>query len=489
MPSYGVNIPNSFTETTNTMHLFLTPRIPVAGSNSVPGTNLNEVYSPELWAMESVMILFENAVSARLVHRDFEPMFASFGDVVNTRKPHEVVANRKAPGDPIVRKAATATNIPVKLNQHLESSFYLTDEESSKSFKNLVDEFLRPHTIALARMLDQIVLGQHVHYMHNQAGTIGGLTTSNAVSYISNAGLVMTRNKAHMDGRQMIWSPEAESLIVQNRTFHEADKRGDTVGLRAASLGHKLNFDHWMDQNVSLIPSQTQVTGAINNGNITRGSTVLTVDGFTGSQLAPGRWFTINGKVYQSIAETAASNTTSVTLSYGLLEDVADNDPVSNYPTALIDLVAGYAVDYNRGILIDANGSQAPPIVPGQIVSFGIGKNYVVVRAETVTSTETEIWLDRPLEASLADNDVVFYGPGGGSANFGFHRNALTLAVRPLAPPRAGAGAIGGLASFNGLTMRAVVSYDHNAQAHVVTLDFLAGVKVLEPDLGVVVLS
>jgi hypothetical protein len=36
---------------------------------------------PELWAQESLAILEENMVAANLVHRDFQPVFAKFGDI------------------------------------------------------------------------------------------------------------------------------------------------------------------------------------------------------------------------------------------------------------------------------------------------------------------------------------------------------------------------------------------------------------------------
>jgi hypothetical protein len=458
-------------------------------SNSVPNTNLNAVYSPEMWAMESVAILFENAVGAQLVNRDFEDDFQSFGDVVNTRRPNTAVASRKAPGDPINRQAITATNIPVKLDQHLESSFYLTDEERSKSFKNLVEEFLRPHTIALAHMLDLIVIGQYAQFMSNQAGTLGGLTNANAVEYITNGGLVLNRNKAPVVGRNIIWTPEAEALIIQNETFHEADKRGDTDGLRQASIGHKLNFDHWMDQNVPQVLQQTVVTEAISATGNSQGDTTVNVDALS-ADLPAGSWVELNGNVYQVAVDADATDTTFV-ITYGLKAAAVDDDVVNVFPnTNAIDLAAGYDAGYNKGILID-NASGAVPsdtLQEGQIVSFGAGANYTIVRID-VGATEHTIWLDRPLEADLADNDIVFYGPSGGGLNPMFTRDAITLAIRPLAPVMSGAGAISSVASFNGLTMRVTISYDHDAQAHVVTLDFLAGIKVLDLPKGGVILS
>jgi hypothetical protein len=127
----------------------------------------------------------------------------------------------------------------------------------------------------------------------------------------------------------------------------------------------------------------------------------------------------------------------------------------------------------------------------GQLITIGTSNvKYVVMDVDVTTSgTETLILLDRPLEAAIVDNAVIHYGPEGGGFNMAFHRNALTLAVRPLALPRSGAGAISGLGRMNGATMRVVITYDGNKQGHLVTLDFLAGIKVLDTPLGAVTLS
>lgn len=454
--------------------------------------NSLDAFVPEMWAMESVAILVENMVAANLVHRDFEPLFARFGDVVNTRKPAEFNAKRKTNEDSVTVQDSSATNIAVKLDQHVHTSFLIRDGEETKSFKSLVDEYLNPASISMARFVDQIVLAQAIQYIGNQAGTLGGLTKTNAVETISNTGLVLNKNKAHITGRQIIWTPEAEALVVQNAVFHEADKRGDTEGLRNASIGRKLNFDHWMGQNASQpLTLATSTTGAINAGSLTKGTTTITVDGFTGAVVEQGAWLSINGKVYQSQdAVQAASDTTSIVLTYGLLEDVADNDVITVYDEANnVDLASGYAKGFAKGILID-DGSGALPstIQVGQAVSFGALDNYTVIEV-TLGATEATIVLDRPLDAALVDNAIVNYGPDGGGLNFAFHRNALSLVIRPLQLPRQGTGAVAGLANFKGVTMRVVITYDGNKQGHLVTLDFLAGVKVLDTDLGAVVLT
>lgn len=463
--------------------------------------NSLDAFVPEMWAMESVAILVENMVAANLVHRDFQPMFASHGDVVNTRKPAEFTAKRKTNTDNVTIQDASATNIPVPLDQHVHTSFLIRDGEESKSFKSLVEEYLFPATLSLARFVDQMVLAQYAQFMANQAGSLGGLTSSNAVEYITDVGLVMDVNKAHQVGRQQIWTPHAQALIIQNATFHQADRVGDDgTALRTASIGEKLNFRHWMAQNMSqlTLTSTPDETGAIDlAAGYPVGATTIHVDGLTVSQspaVTKGQWLSVNGKVYQvaADADSDAAGDADVTLVYGLKEAVADNDVVDFWPAGnLVDLAAGYAAGYSKQIAIDDGaGAVASTIQVGQMISFhaDVSNRYVVIDVE-VGATETLLTLDRPLAAAISDNNRVNYAPEGGGYNFAFHRNALTLAVRPLAPPRQGTGAVAGLADMAGATMRVVITYDGNKQGHLVTLDFLAGIKVLDINLGAVALS
>lgn len=457
--------------------------------------NLNfDAFYPEQWAMESVAILVENLVATSLVHRDFEFMFARHGDVVNTRKPAEFRAKRKAVGDDITVQNADVENIPVKLDQHIHTSFLIRDGEETWSFEDLVQTYLQPATISLARMADQVVLAQAAQFLMNQSGSIGGLSSSNAVEYITNTGLVLDRNKAHLNGRQQIWTPDAQALIIQNPTFHQADRVGDDgTALRTASIGEKLNFRHWMAQNMSQVRQvYAPDTAAVNlTAGYGRGATVITVDASTTDSVA-GKWLSINGKVYHCTSETVASGAGDITIEYGLAEPVANNDAVKIYTSQNVDFAAGYAANYAKAIAVD-NGSGAAPteLQVGQLVTFGVQTvKYTIIDVDTTTSaTETLILLDRPLEVALTDNLAVNYGPQGGGLNLAFHRNAITLAIRPLAPPRAGSGAISGVAQMGGATMRVVIAYDPYKQGHVVTLDFLLGVKVLDTDLGAVTLS
>jgi hypothetical protein len=118
-----------------------------------------DAYIPEFWANESLAILEENMVMAQLVHRDFEPVVQSYGDVVNTRRPGEFKAYRKLPSDNVTIQDATATNVQVPLNQQLHVSFMIRDGEESKSFKDLVTEYMAPAAAQMSTTSENLMKG------------------------------------------------------------------------------------------------------------------------------------------------------------------------------------------------------------------------------------------------------------------------------------------------------------------------------------------
>lgn len=454
------------------MHKFLT-----CYDNSI------DAFIPEHWANESIALLVENMVVANLIHRDFEMEFAKFGDTVNTRQPAEMIAHRKTNADDVTVQDVSATNVPVVLNQHIHVSFLIRDGEETLSFKDLVETYLEPAVQAMARKVDLVVLGQYAQFLQNSAGTLGGLTSSNAIEYITNLRKVMNVNRAHMVDRNLILGPDAETKFLQNEAFTSAEKVGDEgTALREASLGRKFAFNIYMEQNMASVPADTTTgLGEVNNAaGYPIGTTVLTVDGFASGEVEPGDWISINGIPYH-VTATDNAIATSITLEYGLRAAVVDNDDITVYDMGEVNNASGYPAGYAKTIVVDGSFT----LSVGQIVTFETSNvRYVVIK----TNGTTQVELDRPLEVALVDNDDMHIGPTG-NFNLAFHRNALTLAIRPLALPRAGAGALAGMADYNGLTMRTVITYDGTKQGHLVTLDFLMGVKVLDTDLGAVLLS
>lgn len=451
--------------------------------------NSIDPYIPELWAQESLAILEENMVIGNLVHRDFEDQIASFGDVVNTRRPGEFVAKRKGVNDDVTNQDATATNVAVPLDQLVHVSFLIRDGEESKSFKGLVEEYMAPAMLAQARFIDQILLGQYPQFMNNGYGKLLTISSSNGKDFILATRGKMNTNKAYMQNRNMILTPNTETELLKMDLFVQAQQVGDDgTALREAYLGRKFGFNMYMCQNMaSVLAGNTVVNnGLVNNGSgYPAGTTTMTVDTFNAA-IPANSWFTVAGdETPQRVISTVGGATpTSITFSPGLRYAVVNDAVITRYVPGAVNQSSsptGYAAGYAKEITVD--GFTVAPQV-GQLLTFGTTTTspiYTIIGVNGLVG----ITLDRPLDEAIADDAAVNIGPAG-SYNLAFHKNALALVTRPLATPRAGTGALSSVVSYNGLSVRVVITYDGKAQGHRVTLDMLCGIKVLDTNLAAV---
>lgn len=449
-----------------------------------------DAFIPEFWAQEALAVLEESLVAANLVHRDFEDTLAQMGDTVNCRRPNRFEPYRKDLTDNVTIQDATAVNVPVKLDQHVHTSFLIRDGEESKSMTDLIDFYIRPAVQGMARWTDRMVLGQYGQFVHNSAGKLGGLTGSTAKEYI-----IAARKKAEDllwpdETRPLIVNPDAEAALLNTDLFVSSEKAGNSTALESADMGRKFGFRFLQTQQMGNIADGVNTTkgGAINNASgYPVGTTVVTVDGFVGA-VANGEWVSVGGHPARVTAHTETLGaTTSITFIPALPFAVADNDSVKSYTAGAVNNAAGYAAGWSKAIVVDAF-TVAPQV--GQMVTFTSSPAasdaiYTVIGKDVST---TSITLDRPLEAALADNAPVNIGPAG-DYSFSFMRDAIALVVRPLAAPKAGTGARSAVVNFNGLSMRAVITYNGDKQGHLVTLDFLTGIKVLDNKFGLVMLG
>jgi len=446
---------------------------------------------PELWAQESLAILEENMVMARLVHRDFSPLVASYGDVVNTRRPGEFSTKRKVASDSVVSQDAVATNVQVPLDQHVYVTFTIKDSESSLSFKDLVEMFMQPASMQVARTIDRVLVGQAHEFWGNKVGRLGEMTSANAKDFALSAREVLNNNKAYASGRNLVLCPAAETSMLSTELFIAANQRGDGgTALEEARLGRILGFDTYMDQNV---PYRTRTEADTVTCNHTEGA----APGDTGNKActATGNdfvgcfvWLTGEGQPHWITALTEATNNlTGITLNEPYVNTVAANAVGYIYNKATVS--GNYAVGYAKGITLNSITANKLPVI-GQMLAFGTSTRhtYTIVEVDSVNTTSVVVWLDRPLAVALSDADDAFPGPHGGF-NLAFHRDALALVSRPLALPNPSLGVRSAVGSYNDLSMRVTMQYDIASQGTIVTMDVLCGVKVLDENLGCVLLS
>ena len=452
--------------------------------------NDNSAFIPELWANEGLAILQENMVIANLVHRDFENEIRQFGDVVNTRRPGTFQIRRKADGDVLSSQDASATNVQVPLNQWFYTSFTIKDGEASKSFQDLVDIYLRPGMMTIARSVDRAVLGRVHGFLAGPTGRVGRLANlgaANSKDYVLEAREKLNINKAPLEGRNLVLAPVSETALLKNELFIAAQQRGDFgTALESATLGRILGFDTYMDQNVN--------SANVTNCDVVAGSVTAALAAAQGGAQAVtlayaanvGEFAVVDGNdqpTFVTAASTAAGATTALTLSENNKYATAAGANVSVYKACQV--VGAYGAGWVSGIVL-TGWVNAPSI--GQLVAFGTGsgrKVYTVIESYVSGVNQQTVILDRPLEIAVNNADLAFPGPAG-AMNLAFHRNAIALVTRPLAIPNNAMGVFAHVGVYNDIAMRVSMQYSIANGGTMVNLDILAGVAILDTNLGVV---
>jgi hypothetical protein len=246
-----------------------------------------------------------------------------------------------------------------------------------------------------------------------------------------------------------------------------------------------------MCQNVNcpLSGADADATLVITNALAAGGSGSQACSGITGA-VVTGEFLTVAGNMQPThiTAHTeTAGDTTAVTLNEA--NKYATEASAATVRYKACDAAADYPAGYSKGIVVDGYTTGKAPQI-GQLLAFGTGasrRTYTVIESEDAGATCT-VYLDRPLEVAVANNDKAFPGPYG-AMNLAFHRDALALVTRPLALPDTRMGVMAAVVPLNGIGMRVLMQYDINAGGTVVNCDILAGVAVLDSALLVPVLG
>ncbi|GAA0934912.1 P22 phage major capsid protein family protein [Nonomuraea longicatena] len=229
----------------------------------------NNFLTPNVIARAALATLYETCIMAQLVHRDYDEDFASkVGDTVNVRKPAVFEAKEFSRANGIEIQNAQETGIPVTLNHFADVSFAVTAEDLTLRIEDFGVQLLNPAMEAISQKIDRDILSlrndivQEVGRTGQHAANPPGANVfvyDNPRTAIDARRVLNQRNVPAAD-RHLVVGPEIEAKWLGDELFHRADARGDTDGLREASLGRRVfGFDPYQTQNIK-VPDQA--TGA-----------------------------------------------------------------------------------------------------------------------------------------------------------------------------------------------------------------------------------
>lgn len=212
----------------------------------------NTLITPDTIADMAIANLYDNAVMAGLVSRDYEDDFVGqVGDTVNARRPTTFDAKQFDRATGIEIQDANESKVPIVLDKFKDVSFAVTSEDWTLEVKDFNQQFVMPAVEAINQQIDADVLAEAVANVTAIVGDGSSTHTEDQAKVLIDAGKALDIAAVPPSNRRMVASAATTADWVADPIFHEADKRGGTTGLTEAEIGRKFRFDNYMDQNVA----------------------------------------------------------------------------------------------------------------------------------------------------------------------------------------------------------------------------------------------
>lgn len=210
----------------------------------------NAFITPAIIARLAYANLYERRVMAALVHRDYSADYAgAVGDTISIRKPATFEAEEYNRTTGIVVQDANETSVDVVLDTLLDVSFAVTAEQLTLEIADFNEQLVAPATEALRQAIDRKILTLRDDITQEVGGT-GDAHAWDDPRILIDARRVLNQANVPLGDRHAVIGPEQASEFLADALFHEADKRGDTEGLREAELGRKFGFNTYETQNI-----------------------------------------------------------------------------------------------------------------------------------------------------------------------------------------------------------------------------------------------
>jgi len=278
----------------------------------------NSILTAKTIAREALIRLKNNLAIANEVYRDYSDDFAKEGDTVNVKIPATFNADEFS--GTISKQDIKEDKTPVKLDTHLDVSVSVTSKELTLEVDDFGRQVLDGAMLAIAEGVNNKVArvaSQQVPFFTGTAGT-----TPNTLKLgFTDPMKKMNINKVPNTNRKLFFDPVAQAELLQLDALVGADKSGSTEALRRAAMGRVMNFDTYMDQ--AIVTHTAGAYTALTDVSVTAVAhdtddynvSLLTLESAAGTStdaLKAGDLFTVDGKQYVVIEDTAAASSGSI---------------------------------------------------------------------------------------------------------------------------------------------------------------------------------
>lgn len=397
----------------------------------------NSILTVDVIAKEALMILDNNLVMSKLVHRAHE---SEFGNAMNGYESGDTI-RIKRPTDFTVRDGATSSNqdivegsVSLVVDKQKGIDFGFTSKELTLNIGELSERVIKPAMVQLANQIDGDLMALY-KYVPSWVGTAG--QTVNSFSDFSKGPERLDEYAVPLDGRAAVLSPADHWALLGSQTalyIQDAAKGA----YRNGSLGMIGGVDTYMSQNVPTHIVGSDVTTVTVNGAITT-STIAYAD--------------VKTTMQQTI--TIAGGTLSAGDVF-TIDDVYAVNPVTKASLGFLKQFTVISYAANSLVLYPAM------IWTGAFQNVAVTSGVTDLDTKAITAIGTE--------------------STGYRQNMVFHKNAFALAMVPMISPP-GATDVA-RKSYKGTSVRLIPTYDGTNDRSNYRLDVLYGVKAIDPRLA-----
>ena len=207
----------------------------------------NTFLTIDMIAKEALMILRKNAVMAGLVHRDYSKEYvAGVGDTITIRKPATFTVKDFVESTGITVQDATEEKQTVKMDKFYDVSFAVTSKDLTMNISDFSAQLLVPAMMAFRDKIDAEIIKVAEGATHKVTHAEGLIAPADVIAVRK----LLNDGATPLSMRSLVVGTQAEADLLSSELFVSAEKVGDTEGLKEASLGRKIGFDTYVDQNV-----------------------------------------------------------------------------------------------------------------------------------------------------------------------------------------------------------------------------------------------
>lgn len=396
--------------------------------------NLLKDVMPKILA-QALITLREECVMPRLVNTDYSQNASERGSVIHIPIPSKIKAQDVVPGP----YSQTEDNLQINtakivLNNWKEAPFALTDKDIGEVMNGVANMQVVESARAISNAINESLFALYTG-VYNFVGTAGTTPFASSATLATQARKKLQTDLAPRFDRRLVLDVDAEANALDLQAFRSVQESGDSNVLTEGMLGRKYGFDWYSDQ---LMPNH--VSGDILPKDA---STITTVGN--------------------------ASSTVTADAS-----DPEYHNPITTYSVDLENVTSG---GVKKGDVFKIAGDDRTYVVTGNATS---SSGNITVSFSPAPSFE---WgAGRAVE--FIDSHAV---------NLAFHRDAIGLAVRPLANQDQFMEEIGGAEVMTmvdpqtGLPLRLEVRREYKRLRY--SLDCLWGCGLVRPENAVRVLG